>query len=308
MGQVTKECCSAQTLSTLQMYAERLDGEFSTLHFQALKAKACAVGSGASGVWNAAWVQCQEVRQCLEEMHKKKKGVDKNQMQHTTNASPQEEDGGMEKKEKKSEVGENEYSLRQPISPKERADALESVRERSTGACSNHHLKPDLKEVFQVQKSPERLVDNEKMTPVSPHNSGCNPDTKWRHHSEADLRATDSFELGDDFPLHKALGRSLSEGSCVSSHLMSISGFSPLNVRHKHCQIGTKPLEQNPQLQNLPISHDGSLHSGNLSCESKRDSNEEKGEGCAVSTQSPEDIRTPETLFIPTENNGSNVL
>lgn len=299
------------------MYDERLAGEFSTPHFQALKAKACAVESGASGVmgvWNVAWVQCQEVKQCLEEMHKKKKkGVDKNQIQHTTTASPQGEDGGMEKREKRSEVGEDECSLTQPTSPKETDDASESARERTTAVSFNHLLKPDLKEQLQVQKSPEALVENEEIPPVFPQKSHCNPDTKRRpreHHSEADLRTTDSIKVVDDFPLHKALGRSLSEGSCVSSHLTSlISGFSPLNVRHKHCQSRTQPLEQNLQpIQNVRISHNDSLHPGNLSCESKPVSNEEKGEGCTVSTQSPEDLSTPETLLTAIENTGSNVL
>ncbi|KAJ4926698.1 hypothetical protein JOQ06_014446, partial [Pogonophryne albipinna] len=126
-------------------------------HFleQAVKAKACAVGSGASGlmkVWNAALVQCQELRQRLEERQKKENGIDKNQIQQTTAANPQE------------------------------------------------------------------------------------------------------------------------------------------------------------TVQNLPVSHNESLRSGNLSCESKTDSNEEEGGGCSASTQSPKDLKTPETLLTPTENNGSNVL
>uniref|UniRef100_A0A8C4DZ83 Quattro n=1 Tax=Dicentrarchus labrax TaxID=13489 RepID=A0A8C4DZ83_DICLA len=197
LEKVEQGCYSAQTLSTLQMYEERLGGEFSTPHFQALKAKACTVGKGAL-MWNATWVQCQEVRQRLEE------------------------------------IG---------------------------------------------------------------------------HHSEADLRSTDLVEGGNGFPLHRPLGRSLSEGSYVSPHLTSISGFSPLNVRHKHCQSKTHPLEQNLQpVQNLPISHNESLWSGNLSCESKGDSNEEEAEGCTVSTQTPKDLKTPETLLTPAENNSSNVL
>uniref|UniRef100_A0A8C9X0R8 protein-glutamine gamma-glutamyltransferase n=1 Tax=Sander lucioperca TaxID=283035 RepID=A0A8C9X0R8_SANLU len=121
LEQVEQGCYSAQALSTLQMYEERLGGEFSTLQFQALKAKACAVGSGALGVmrvWNVAWVQCQEVRQRLQE--KKEKGVDKNQIQPTTAANPQGDDGGIEKEEKKNEEGENECFLtQQPTSQKD---------------------------------------------------------------------------------------------------------------------------------------------------------------------------------------------
>ncbi|XP_033483393.2 quattro [Epinephelus lanceolatus] len=320
LEQVEQGCYSAQTLSTLQMYEERLGGEFSTPHLQALKAKACAVGSGASGVmrvWNAAWVQCQEVRQRLEEMRKKEKGTDKDQIQQTTAANPQGNDGGMEKEEKRAEVGEGYCSQTlQLTSQEEVVNISESEGESTTAACLNHHLKLDSKVIengeSQMQKSPEAAAKNEKMTPVFPQNTDCHPENKRRprgHHSEADLRSAYSVEGGADFKLHQPLGRSLSEGSCVSSYIKSITGFSPLNVRHKHCQSRTQPLEQNLQpVQNLPVSHNESLCTGNLSCESKRDSNEEEGGGCIVSHQSPKESRTPETLVTATEDNGSNVL
>lgn len=318
LEKVEPGCYSAQTLSTLQMYEERLGGEFSTLHFQALKAKACAVGSGASGVmrvWNAAWTQCQKVRQALEEMHKKK-GVDKNQIQQTTAANPQGEAGGTEKQEQRSEVGGDECSLTQlQTSQKEVVSISESEGESTGALCFNHHLKSDVKGSekgeSQVHKLPEAPVKNDKVTAVFPQNGVCHPDTKWRpreHHSEADLRSAD-IELGEDFPLHQPLCRSLSEGSHQGSHLTCIPGFSPLNVRHKHCQSRTQPLEQNLQpVQNLPVSHNESLRSGNLSCDSKTNGNEEEGEGCTANTQSPKDLSTPETLLTATENNGCNVL
>nr|XP_046240272.1 uncharacterized protein LOC124056657 isoform X2 [Scatophagus argus]XP_046240274.1 uncharacterized protein LOC124056657 isoform X2 [Scatophagus argus] len=305
---VEQGCYSASTLSTLQMYEERLGGEFSTLNFQALKTKACAVGSGASGVmrvWNATLVQCQKVKQLLVEMQKKKKGVDKNQIQQATAANPQGEDGGMVKKEKRGEEGEGECSMTQQLS------------ENTTALFFTHHLDPDLKGdkkgESQTQTLPEAPVKNEKITSALPQNGDCHPESKWRpreHHSEADLRGANSDErVNDDFPLHKPLGRSLSEGSCVSSHLTSISPFLPLNIRNKHCQSRTQPLEQNlHHVQNLPISHNESVRSGNLSCESRSDGNEEEGEGCTASTQSPRDPVSPETLLTPTENNGSNVL
>lgn len=259
-------------------------------------------------MWNAAWVQCQEVRQRLEKTQKNEKGVDKNQIQQTTAANPQGE--GMEKEEKRSEVvvvvGEAECSPTQPLTPQEEVvNISESEGESTTAASSNHHLKPELtgseKGESQAQTLPE--AKSEKTT----QNIDNHPETKQRpreHHSEADLRSSDSAEGGDGFPLHQPLGRSLSEGSRVSSHLTSISDFSPLNVRHKHCQSKTQPLEQNLQhVQNLPVSHNESLRSGNMSCESK-----EEGGGCTVSTQSPTDVRTPETLLTATEDNGSNVL
>uniref|UniRef100_A0A3Q3KPC2 Quattro n=1 Tax=Monopterus albus TaxID=43700 RepID=A0A3Q3KPC2_MONAL len=309
LDQVGRGDCSAQTLSKLQMYEERLRGEFSTQHFQALKAKACTVESGASGVirsWNAAWVCCQDVQQRLKEMQKKKEGIDKNQIQQVTATSLQGED--VIEKDKMSEVGENELFLTQkPNSPKD----IVSISERVTAACLNHHLKPDLKQCKKREPQPQKSPENEKMVPVFPQSNDCNLQTKWRpreHHSEADLRITHSAEVVSDFPLHKALGRSLSEGSCMNSHLMSISGFSPLNVTQKHCQSRTQPLEQNLQpIQNLPTSHNHSLWTENLSCKSKGDKNEDEGKGCTVSTQTPEDVMSPETLPTPTENS-DNVL
>lgn len=296
------------------MYEGRLGGEFSTQHFQAVKAKACAVGSGASGVmrvWNAAWVQCQEVRQHLEEMQKKKKkkGMDKNQIQSNIAVNPQEEDEGAEKTERRSEMGEDECSIiQQPTSLKEGVNMSDSEGIITTADSINHYLKSDLtgsgNGESQVLQSP---VKKEKMTPRSPKNSNCYAKTK--HHSEADLRSVDSAEDGTHFQSHQRLGRSLSEGSCVTSHFSVLSCFSPLNVRHKHCQSRTSPLEQNPQpLQNLPSSQNKSLQSGNLSWESKRDSNEMAGGGCMSSSQGHTDFRTPETLLTPTENNGDNVL
>ncbi|XP_026162638.1 quattro isoform X2 [Mastacembelus armatus] len=312
LGEVEQGCYSGQTVSTLQMYEERLDMEFSTLHFQALKAKARTVGSSTTGtmkMWNAARIQCQEVRQRLREIQKKK-GIKRNQIQQATSPSLQGEDGVMEKN-KRSEVGENEKSLTQkPASPKDVVSTSESATE-STATCINHHAKPDLtgckKGEYSVQKLPEALIKNNNIIPVYSQNSVCHSENKWRqreHHSEVDLRITDCNEVADDFPLHKALGRSQSEGSCMRSHLTITSDFPPLSVRHKHCERQTQPLDQN-----LPIFHNNSLQSDKLSCKSERDSNKEEGEGCCkVSTQSPNNLRTLETLFTPEENNGSNAL
>ncbi|XP_074532181.1 quattro [Halichoeres trimaculatus] len=316
LEKVEQGCYSAQTQSSLQMYEERLGGEFSTQHFQAVKAKACAAGSGASGVmrvWNAAWVQCQEVRQHLEGMQKKKKkGVDKNQIQPNIAVNPQEEDGGVEKTERRSEVGEDECSIiQQPTPQKEAVSILASEGITTTADPTNHYLKSDLtgsqNGESQALTSPEPSVKKDKVTPVSPPNGDCYPKTK--HHSEADLRSVDSAKEGADLQSHQRLGRSLSEGSCVTSHFSVLSCFSPLNVRHKHCQNRKSPLEQNLQpLQNLPTSQNESLQSGNLSWESKRDSNEMAGVGCISCSQSHTDFGTPETLLTATENNGDNVL
>ncbi|XP_022058630.2 uncharacterized protein LOC110957095 [Acanthochromis polyacanthus] len=314
LEQVELGCYSAQTLSTLQLYEERLGGEFSTPHFQAMKARACAVGSGASGVmrvWNAAWVQCQEIRQHLEDMQKGNKGVDKNQIQQSTSAKPQGEHGRVEMEENKSEVGEAESSVTpQPTSDNEVDKIAESAGESPTDACLNHNLKSE----FKGSKSKEvlQLAGNGKMTNFFPQNGNCQSDSKWsprEHHSEADLRSVISAKQGRDLPLHQPLGRSLSEGSYASSHLTIISGFLPLNLSHKHCHSRTQSLEQNLlPIQSLPISHNERLWRGNLSCKSTRNCNEGEADGCTVSTQNPTDVRTPETLLTATENNGSNVL
>lgn len=144
------------------------------------------------------------------------------------------------------------------------------------------------------------------MTPVFPQNGNCHTESKWRareHHSEADLRSVDSVEGGDVVPVRQPVGRSFSEGSHESFHL-STFGFSPLNVRNKHCQSRTQPLELNLQpVQSLSISHNQSVPLGNLSGASEGGRNEEEGDGCTGSTQSHEEI-----LLTSTENNGGNVL
>ncbi|XP_068455068.1 puratrophin-1-like [Clinocottus analis] len=228
LEQVEQGCYPPQTLRTLQMFEERLGAEFSPLHFQAVRAEAGSVGSGASGamrVWNAAWIQRTDVGQRLKAALKKEKGVDKNQIRQLTAANHQGGVGGME--------GEERKTRRRP-------------RE---------------------------------------------------HRSEADLRSAGSAEGSAGFPSQRPLGRSLSEGSSGCSGVTSISGFSPLNVRHKLCRTEAQTLEQKLQpVQSPLVSHKESLRSGNLSCESTRD----EGGGCPV--------LTPETLLTAADDEGSSVV
>ncbi|XP_030586304.1 quattro [Archocentrus centrarchus] len=302
LEQVEQGRYSAQSLNTLQMYEERLGGEFSIPHFQAVKAKACTVGSGASGamrVWNAAWVQSQEVRQRLKEMQKKKKNIDKNQIQQTTAANPPGDYGKMEKEEKRSVIAEAEQSLAPQLS--------------TSAAYLNHRDFKESKDkdskALQLPERPDKIGEN---ILDFPQVSNCHQESKLRpreHHSETDLRNVSSTKGGEELPLHQPLSRSLSEGSHVSPHLTSSPGFSPLSVSHKHCHSKTQSLEQYQQpIQNVPFSHNKRLWPGNLIRKSERDRNEGKGEGYIDSTRSPEDVRTPETLLTPTEINGSNVL
>lgn len=303
------------SLSTLQMYEERMGDKFSTLHFQDLKSKACAVRLGAAGmmrVWNAAWVQCQEVRRRLEQMQKKNMFIDNNQNQQTAAVITQEEAEGMEKEERRIEAGETEGTLTpQLTSPKEVDDITDKASETDAAPCLNHYLNPVLKETGESPAAylPEAAVENK--TPFCSPNAESHTDAKWglrEHHSEAELRSAGSVEVGDDLPWRRPFGRSLSEGSCVSARLTF--GFSPLNVRQTHCRSGAQELNVQP-IPNLPASQSQILYSVHLNCKAQRDSDEVEGcptEGCTVSTQSPKDSRTPETLLIPSDNNGSNVL
>ncbi|XP_063330530.1 uncharacterized protein KIAA1755-like isoform X1 [Pelmatolapia mariae] len=302
LEQVEQGCYPALTLSTLQMYEQRLGGEFSTPHFQAVKAKACALGSGASAamrVWNAAWAQCREVRQHLKEMQKKKKNIDKNQIQKTTAAKSPGEHGEMEKEEKGSVIAEAEHSLTPQLS--------------TSAACLNcNDFKESKNKESKELHLPEIPDKNGENTSDFSQNTDSHQESKLRpreHHSETDLRDVNSIKGSEDFPSHQPLSRSLSEGSHVCSYLTSVPGFSPLNVSHKHCHSKRQSLEQNQQpIQNLPFPHNKRLRPGNLISKSPRDSNEGKGEGCIDSTRDPEDVRTPETLLTPAEINGCNVL
>lgn len=171
------------------MYEDRLGGEFSTLNFQAVKAKACGVGPGAAGamkVWNAAWARCQQLRQHLDKMQKSKKPSDKERVRQ-----PPAEDGGVEETE---EGGEARPSSCQ----KEGASVRH--REGGEGAASaglRHGGRADL-------------------TGGSPRAAAVFPQTERRpreHHGEADLRTAGPAGGGGGPSGRQHLGRSLSEGS-----------------------------------------------------------------------------------------------
>lgn len=276
LEQVEHGCYLAQaTLSTLQMYEERLGDEFSTRHFQALKSKACSLRSGSCGAmsaWNAAWVRCQEVRQRLEKMQKKKACKDKKRNQQTTAVSTHGEDGGMEKR---TEMREVEWSLTQQTIPqKDVAYIRES--EHTTAAF---------------------LKGNE------PQNGHSHLDTKWKprgHHSEADLRRTASVQEDADISWHRILGRSLSEGSRITTFTPFAIDDSLFNVKEPVYQRNKVPQKSEP-LQNPPSSPFESL-----SVKSKDGNAEGPTKEDTASTQSSDE--TNESFFTPTENNGNNVL
>ncbi|XP_056130265.1 quattro [Lampris incognitus] len=317
LEQVEKGCYPAKTfLSTLKMYEERLAGEFSTQRFQAVKAKACALGSGAMKMWNASQVQYQEVIQRLAERKKKKmNGVDKNQSQHATAAVSQGKSEVPGREVGKREIGEAGSSLTRETELDSISEALKESRDsgamESTNVVFSNHLKSDLKESKDAitQQLHETTVkqENADLILVAPQNADCNFGVKWRpreHHSEADLRQVDSTSHGREFPLHQALGRSLSEGSCVSSPLSSTSGFSPFTMGLNHCRIGTHPLRLSLQTtaKNVLISGKESFISGHSCFESNKDNNSVKeddpGQESFVPGHNLQDSSLQEGLFV----------
>lgn len=258
------------------MYEERLDGEFSTLNFQAVKAKACAVGSGAAGamkVWNAAWVQCQQLRQDLHKMPKNKTLSNKELIQQTTAAHPQPEDGGVEKEEKGSEAHQQNWH---------REDGKICEREggaSTTGTSLHQYLQPHLTGI-----APHATIQYT----VFPQTNG----SPRGHHSEADLRTVDPVGEDGGFSARQHLGRSLSEGSHTGFQLPS--SFLPLNVRNKHCQSKTQPLQLNLHLDHKQIGClDDSYGPPHL--KSKSDRKDEDCEDSADSSKIPQHL-TPETV------------
>lgn len=245
-----------------------------------MKAKACAVGSGAAGamkVWNAAWVQCQQLRQHLDKMQQNKTFSDKQLIQQTTAAHPQPEDGGVEKTEKGSEAQQHKWH-REDVKICEHEGGGSPI-----GTSLHQFLQPDL-------------------TGNAPH--VC-PQTNGRpreHHSEADLRTVDPAGEDAGLPARQHLGRSLSEGSHAGLQLPS--SFLPLHVRNKHCQSRTQPLQLNLHSVHKQV---GCLNDGYESrhLRSKSDGKDEQCEGCAESSKVPQHL-TPETSVRAIGNSSNN--
>ncbi|XP_027858822.1 quattro isoform X1 [Xiphophorus couchianus] len=306
LEQIEAGCCSSQTLNTLQMQKERLTGEFSAPHFQALRAKASAMGAESSGMlraWNAAWVQSQEVKQRLEEMQEKHKGVEKNPTQHTTAANPLGEHEEKEREGKRNKPGEaRNVQIPQQSSHVEVVSTAKCQGETISAAFSKHNCESDLsikKELLEAQCNNSKNTSDLSQTGDFHTASQCK---SKEHHSITDLSTVGPAER-KDFPVHQTLGRSLSEGS----YEMSISGFLPLS--HKHCHSRKHSLDQNLQpTQKLQTFRQVGVQPDNLSCESKRDDKQREGKESTISTRSPEDLRTSETLLTPTESNILKVL
>lgn len=261
---------SASTLGALETYEERLGCDFSTLNFQAVKVKACALGSRSSAamrVWNAAWLQCQEVRQHLEKMQKKGKSSDKSQSRRSSAASHQEVGevmgGGGERGD-----GESPPTLRL-TSEKEQVKQPETEEAGAINVanCETPDLKGGETEDLSTPDALPATTGAEK-TPLE--DGSCQPGLAGsrgrlrEHRSDEELSRADSAAEGNaDFP-RQPLGRSLSEGSHGNFPL------TPLNVRNKHCQP--------PPELNLPAD-------SSRNCKSQGAGEEEGDNGCVASKQ-----------------------
>uniref|UniRef100_A0A4W5NZX9 Quattro n=1 Tax=Hucho hucho TaxID=62062 RepID=A0A4W5NZX9_9TELE len=310
LEQVETGCYPAKAnLSTLKTYKERLGDCFSARHFQTVKAKAySARGSGGMRLWNAAWIQCQEVSQRLgERLQQRGVAADKDQQQPTAGGAQVKSrvlQTGKEREEEKEEVGAPCSLAPASTFPPGMADNLgrasrdqmesrdSSTRDSAHITCFNLPIKADskggkgAKEVSQSSKSPGK---EGKLMPVVPQDGGGGP---GRRHSEADLKRGDPISKCEAFPWkHSALGRSLSEGSCMSSLLSSECGFSPLSARHSHSRHLVVALQslQNP----YDISRNGSFCSGHSCCKSNGD--REGGDPIQVSSVSLTDPSGDET-------------
>lgn len=225
--------------------------------------KACALGSKSSAamrVWNAAWLQCQEVRQNLEKMQTKRKSAGKIQSRRSSAARVQEV-GDTEGDGGEQADGESLPTF-QLTSGKEQVKQPETEEAGAVNVANC--VSPDLKGVetdhLSVQDSPPAPKGEAKMMlDDGGHHSGfARSQGRLREHrSNEDLSRVESADGNANFP-RQPLGRSLSEGSHGNFPL------TPLNVRNKHCQ-------QPPEV-NLPA--DGSSKSQGAS--------EEEGHNGAV--------------------------
>ncbi|XP_010879062.2 uncharacterized protein KIAA1755 isoform X2 [Esox lucius] len=259
----TGRCSAKASLNTLTICKERLADCFSARHFQNVKAKAGrARGSGGMRLWNAAWIQCRDVSQRLgEALEQWGDAAHKDGQQPTTE----------EKKVKMKDEEALQSVITASSSPPcqaEKADNSGSGRwdqaeGRSSDARESAHVR-----CFNLpfQADSKRNTGPEVLT--GPHDGVGAP---VRRRSEADLNKGNPVGRCEVFPWQQgALGRSLSEGSCVSSLLSSECGAAALLLGN-HSQ--SRPLvvsRHNPQ-HSHDISCDGSFCSGQSCCDTNDD-------------------------------------
>lgn len=278
------------TLGTLETFAERLGCNYSTLNFQAVKVKACALGlksSAAMRVWNAAWLQCQEVRQHLEKMQKKGKSADKIQSRRSSAASPQAVEGGEGDGCERGD-GESLPTL-QMTSGKEQVQQPET--EEAGTINGEKCITPDPKGVetddLSVRDAPPAAKEEGKTMLVDGgHHSSFARRKGGRlreHRSDVDLSRADLAEGNGDLP-RQPLGRSLSEGSHGNLPL------TPLNVRNNTCQLL-------PEVNLLAVG----------SCKSQG-AKEEEEHGDSVASNQPPKGSPVQPEPSATQSNGCDVL
>ncbi|XP_030230909.1 LOW QUALITY PROTEIN: quattro [Gadus morhua] len=324
LEQVEGECYLTEaTQSTLNKYEERFSADLSSPHFQAVKTQALGLGPRASGVlraWNAAWVQCQKVRQRLGESGKMK-CVPDNQNQAVPAAASQGELGVQERKEEERK-GEEEEA--EDVEKRRKSAEAGGLLTRGSPASSTEVNNADGDQGREKKKKkkscegepggkacaaqwpgpqstpdpcpglPGAAVKDEVVTGAVSRLSGASPGChvanrrrQKEHHSDMDLRRVDSFGQGEESPSHQGLGRSLSEGSCVNPSLTSFpSPPSPfdagINVQMRRQTLGPSVL---PVHTSTSISSHHSFCLGDLRVES--DSEGKGGRGCSPPKTDP---------------------
>uniref|UniRef100_A0A674E662 Quattro n=1 Tax=Salmo trutta TaxID=8032 RepID=A0A674E662_SALTR len=161
LEQVETGCYPAKAnLSTLKTYKERLGDCFSARHFQTVKAKAySARGSGGMRLWNAAWIQYQEVSQQLgERLQQRGEAADKDQQQPTA--------GGAQVKSRVLETGkereeEKEEKVGAPCSLAPASTSPTGVANNS-GRASQDQMESRDKNTLKLQRIMEELLLTER--------------------------------------------------------------------------------------------------------------------------------------------------
>ncbi|XP_061074609.1 pleckstrin homology domain-containing family G member 4B-like isoform X2 [Conger conger] len=201
MDQAQPGCYSAKThQSALKRFQERF-GEFSAEHFNDAKARASACSRGVR-VWNVAWLRCQEVREQLEERLRE---ADRAQRPVVGMAEP------------RCQV-KADRSLSEP-SP---ADVRRAAESAGAGLPGGRRVSEgDSAGVTCFQFTPRGSGAKTTEDSELPASELPKPRAEEESGLTAEEREGDAG-FGEDDPAkgvacHQALGRSLSEGSSISS-------------------------------------------------------------------------------------------
>ncbi|KAL0977823.1 hypothetical protein UPYG_G00161720 [Umbra pygmaea] len=290
-------------LDTLKTYKDKLADCFSAQHFQSVKASSM-MGSGEMRVWNAAWTQCQEFSQQLGETLKQWGDAT-----HIDQQQPRSIKG-------EGEVKEIQTTLLSLVPASSSTDSSSVRRDQTESRCGNSRDSTHVA-CFNLpfNAGSKGSVGPKTATVLQDRLEG-----PGRRLSEADLKKGNPISRCEVFPWqHGALGRSLSEGSFMSSLPSCEGGSSPFWAR----QSQSRPLmveRHSPQLPRQVKSLDGNFCSGHSNCRTNVDRDDDRKDGdpralsCGPFSDPTGDLicdRTQEALALcdtQAEENASNVL